>query len=224
MAALPRTRDARPAYLDGLFNSQPTHQQQRQIYTSKPLPLPPRPSARSRTPSLTRSQPSPDSAPPSRSDSLVDLTNRLNTMEIRTLTPALEESDDEDDTRSIRSVRSFTRSLRPRLKLKTSLRDFHRRTYPSAQQKRPESSGSTSPSPASGILHGRKSSSNLLDKHAPPVPSMPLNCHRCYYFAARHCNGWVMGGKHGDACETCLVSPRCCRQGIPWISLLTLHL
>lgn len=36
-------------------------------------------------------------------------------------------------------------------------------------------------------------------------PSQELKCHRCYYFAARNCNGWTMGGSHGDACEQCLV-------------------
>lgn len=32
-----------------------------------------------------------------------------------------------------------------------------------------------------------------------------LNCQRCYYYAARNCNGWVMGGEPGDPCEMCLV-------------------
>lgn len=33
-----------------------------------------------------------------------------------------------------------------------------------------------------------------------------LQCQRCYYYAARNCNGWVMGGEPGDPCEMCLVS------------------
>ncbi|KXT09810.1 hypothetical protein AC579_10510 [Pseudocercospora musae] len=31
-----------------------------------------------------------------------------------------------------------------------------------------------------------------------------LSCQRCYYFAARNCNGYVLGGEAGDACEMCL--------------------
>lgn len=38
------------------------------------------------------------------------------------------------------------------------------------------------------------------------LPSQELSCQRCYYFAARNCNGYVLGGDAGDACETCLVS------------------
>ncbi|PNS18720.1 hypothetical protein CAC42_5259 [Sphaceloma murrayae] len=42
----------------------------------------------------------------------------------------------------------------------------------------------------------------------PPVPITPpptaeLNCQRCYYYSMRNCNGWVIGGTHGDACENC---------------------
>lgn len=33
-----------------------------------------------------------------------------------------------------------------------------------------------------------------------------LHCTPCYYFAARNCNGYVLGGGHGDACENCAVS------------------
>ena len=40
----------------------------------------------------------------------------------------------------------------------------------------------------------------------PGGPSSELSCHRCYYFSMRNCNGWVMGGAHGDACENCTVS------------------
>ncbi|KAF7185974.1 hypothetical protein HII31_12847 [Pseudocercospora fuligena] len=31
-----------------------------------------------------------------------------------------------------------------------------------------------------------------------------LSCQRCYYFAARNCNGYLLGGEAGDACEMCL--------------------
>ena len=45
-------------------------------------------------------------------------------------------------------------------------------------------------------------------ENVPPVPITPppvteLTCHRCYYFSMRNCNGWVMGGPHGDACDSC---------------------
>ncbi|TKX27621.1 hypothetical protein C1H76_0045 [Elsinoe australis] len=45
-------------------------------------------------------------------------------------------------------------------------------------------------------------------ENVPPVPITPppsaeLNCQRCYYYSMRNCNGWVIGGTHGDACETC---------------------
>lgn len=57
-----------------------------------------------------------------------------------------------------------------------------------------------------------------------PLPAVPrpvaqaptaqeLSCQRCYYYTARNCHGWVLGGLHGDACDTCLVCtlihPRC---------------
>lgn len=32
-----------------------------------------------------------------------------------------------------------------------------------------------------------------------------LSCQRCYYHAARNCQGYVLGGEPGDPCETCLV-------------------
>ncbi|KAK4629634.1 hypothetical protein CLAFUW4_07789 [Fulvia fulva] len=31
-----------------------------------------------------------------------------------------------------------------------------------------------------------------------------IKCQPCYYFTARSCNGYVIGGGSGDACETCL--------------------
>ncbi|GAM90253.1 hypothetical protein ANO11243_082950 [Dothideomycetidae sp. 11243] len=52
-------------------------------------------------------------------------------------------------------------------------------------------------------------------ENTPPVPITPpgtgiatgeLSCQRCYYYSMRNCNGWVMGGTHGDACENCTVS------------------
>lgn len=38
------------------------------------------------------------------------------------------------------------------------------------------------------------------------VSTEELSCQRCYYFTARNCNGYVLGGEAGDACEGCLVS------------------
>ncbi|KAF2149976.1 hypothetical protein K461DRAFT_270526 [Myriangium duriaei CBS 260.36] len=45
-------------------------------------------------------------------------------------------------------------------------------------------------------------------ENTPPAPITPpgtseMKCHRCYYYSMRNCNGWVMGGSHGDACENC---------------------
>ncbi len=40
----------------------------------------------------------------------------------------------------------------------------------------------------------------------PPAPPEGLSSQPCYYFHARNCNGYVLGGSHGDACETCAVS------------------
>ncbi|KAI5366235.1 hypothetical protein Slin15195_G077570 [Septoria linicola] len=34
--------------------------------------------------------------------------------------------------------------------------------------------------------------------------SSDLGCQKCYYYTARNCNGYVLGGDAGDACETCL--------------------
>lgn len=80
------------------------------------------------------------------------------------------------------------------------------------------------PSPAP-VLRKRPS---LMRKQSAPLPSLPtpertsskrapskdkaqistkeLSCQRCYYFTARNCNGYVMGGEAGDACDGCLVS------------------
>jgi len=39
----------------------------------------------------------------------------------------------------------------------------------------------------------------------PPANATELSCVRCYYYSMRNCNGWVMGGSHGDACDSCTV-------------------
>ena len=54
-----------------------------------------------------------------------------------------------------------------------------------------------------------------------PMPKVDeLRCQPCYYYAARHCNGYVFGGSHGDACENCLV--RCTPNYISCFNTLTL--
>lgn len=42
-------------------------------------------------------------------------------------------------------------------------------------------------------------------KTQPQISTQELSCQKCYYFTARNCNGYVMGGDSGDACEGCLV-------------------
>lgn len=52
----------------------------------------------------------------------------------------------------------------------------------------------------------RMSSKRIPSKGEPvQVSTQELSCQRCYYFTARNCNGYVMGGDAGDACEGCLV-------------------
>jgi len=52
----------------------------------------------------------------------------------------------------------------------------------------------------------------MSSKRIPPtkanvqVATAELSCQKCYYFTARNCNGYVMGGDTGDACEGCLQS------------------
>lgn len=47
------------------------------------------------------------------------------------------------------------------------------------------------------------------EENIPPVPITPpagateASCRPCYYYSMRNCNGWVMGGAHGEACESC---------------------
>ncbi|KAF2159360.1 hypothetical protein M409DRAFT_60940 [Zasmidium cellare ATCC 36951] len=45
-----------------------------------------------------------------------------------------------------------------------------------------------------------------LKRQQSSISGAELNCQRCYYYAARNCNGWVMGGEPGDPCEMCLQS------------------
>ncbi|KAK0911419.1 hypothetical protein LTR02_003350 [Friedmanniomyces endolithicus] len=172
----------RPAYLDNLFKDCP------------PLPTP---------------QHSANSSFSTASSSGLDL--RLNKPLPRPLTPAFEEYT--DDQVSLRSFGSRFTFRNP----------FNRRTYPSTKwtpqpAARPPPSpphcqpGSRRPSlPRLTTTFSSPSLRMVMEKEREkPLPLAPvcvaqeLGCHRCYYFAARNCHGWVMGGSHGDACEQCL--------------------
>ncbi|KAH9812177.1 hypothetical protein Tdes44962_MAKER05818 [Teratosphaeria destructans] len=198
---LPRPSNCgtRPAYLDNLFrdNMPYGHPQTRNPHHST-------------SSSISTS---------SSSSSTCDL--RLPPSNQRPLSPAFEEGNGEDDT----SIRSARLNHSPRFHLRDI---FHRRTPPSSTKHTPGRSDPPATETPPGHHHAfrrpslpklqtsftapaRKSSLASRDKPLPRAPSPPaqeIKCHRCYYFAARHCNGWVMGGNHGDACEQCLVSLR----------------
>ena len=195
------SRPGRPAYLDGLYSSQ--QPQSHSSSHSQSFPHHPR------TPSLTRSHRSNESVSTSRTNSIIDSYGD-SYAPTRPLTPAFEEQIDAEDAKSLIQV---TRSLKPRLKLRAPV--FRRTNSP-----RPASDGSPcadSPTLGSHKMHGSNKSLPALPTYAQQQkhqqeaksPGQELSCQRCYYFAARHCNGWVMGGSHGDACESCLVSRSC---------------
>ncbi|KXL46894.1 hypothetical protein M433DRAFT_142882 [Acidomyces richmondensis BFW] len=199
--ALPRpsTYGTRPAYLDNLF----------------------------RETSSFASSSSLHSATSSISYGSTASTYDLRTMQTypRPLSPALEESSADDR----HSVRSLKLNLSPRFNVR---KVFNRRTHPQAQEPTSEAASQSMPTPSrsatTSILHSssrrpslaslpklqtsftapqRKNSNAYKEKPLPaaPIPAaQELSCHRCYYYAARNCKGWVMGGSHGDACEQCL--------------------
>lgn len=201
--ALPRpsTCGTRPAYLDNLFR-QPSH--------SEP------PSRRE-----------PYKSMPHSSASSLDLRSQFSQAE--TLPPPYESDEDKGSVRSLRLNLSprfnvkkvFNRRTYPQAKemIGNALQGSRsgQTTPPSRSQsssRRPSlpklqtSFGGTS-------LSSPRRKGSLVSVQAPkdkPLPAPPvepakeMSCHRCYYFAARNCNGWVMGGTHGDACEQCLVS------------------
>lgn len=119
------------------------------------------------------------------------------------------------------SVRSLKLHLSPRFKIRTL---FSRRTIQQVQEtvdfEASETSTSYNPSPPkfSPLLRPQTSwSSPSRKRHPPRLPSVPsapvakveqLHCTPCYYFAARNCHGYVLGGDHGDACENCAVRIR----------------
>jgi hypothetical protein len=182
----------RPAYLDGLFSPQAVDH-------------------RPRTPSLSRSLYSSTES----INAMSNLDTQQNFNHTRPLTPACEEEPEEgnssgDDSKSVLSL-SLARSLKIRLRLRNF--SLHRRSDPTSGG---SSSSKISPKAAT-FFHGKRHSNPT---HAPnkPLPALPtqdtqsaaqtqeLTCYRCYYFAARNCKGWTMGGSSNDACETCLVS------------------
>jgi len=196
-----RPRASRPAYLDGLFSPK----QAAQDY-------------RPRTPSLSRSA---YSSTESINASMSSNDTQQNFNTTRPLTPACEEeyegNSSGDDNKSVLSL-SLSRSLKPRLRLRNF--SLHRRSEPQLQRNgsssRPtsgDSTGKTSPNVANFFQkrHSNPASKTLpavVPTQAAPVQAQTqeLNCHRCYYFAARNCKGWTMGGAANDACEACLVS------------------
>lgn len=133
--------------------------------------------------------------------------------------PPVQITHDENET-------SRLRKLSPRFKVRDV---FNRNTYPQVA----ETTGSMfvgAPAPKSPPRLRRPSLPRLITTQSEPstrrgstshgekglpvekaLPATPvqaaqeLSCDRCYYFAARHCNGFVLGGSAGDACEQCLV-------------------
>lgn len=201
-----RHRPSRPAYLDGLFSPKQSN-----------------PDYRPRTPSLTRSAYSSTESINATTPSF-DYTNtnwQQSLNHTRPLTPACEEeaeveaNSSGDDSKSVLSL-SISRSLKPRLRLRNF--SLKRRSEPSlsrSNSSRPTSGDSSKSPPFSNFLPGKRHS-NPTSKPLPPLPAQAvpppvqtqeLNCNRCYYFAARNCKGWTMGGSSNDACEACLV---CC--------------
>jgi hypothetical protein len=209
----------RPAYLDGLFAPSQSVDQ------------------RPRTPSLSRSLYSSTES----INAMSHLDTQQNLNHTRPLTPACEEELEEanssgDDSKSVLSL-SLAKSLKPRLRLRNF--SLHRRSDPTLQRSnssRPTSGDSSSSkiSPkAATFFHGKRHSNPT---HAPnkPLPALPtqetqsavqaqeLTCHRCYYFAARNCKGWTMGGSSNDACEACLVSSHSSTSPLRYRQLTTL--
>lgn len=167
----------------------------------------------------------------------------------RPLSPAFEEAGaDQDDRSSIRSLKgSFSpkRGLRRMLNrhtYPTRVQEMVDVEFPSKKRWEPPSNPGWQqdpPPPRSAMRRPSFSRLQLqpsamrLNAHiyaTKPLPRVPgttptakaaeeLRCQPCYYFAARHCNGYVLGGQHGDACENCLVGLRQHRH-IPFLFLV----
>ena len=137
----------------------------------------------------------------------------------------------EEDAAETESIRSLRPTLSPRFRNLFNRRTFPQAKETSRVSSTTSSSTTslsttlsmTAPAPARIQLSSRRPSlpriqtsfssparkaGSRKENVLPPLPAPPakeITCHRCYYFAARHCNGWVMDGSHGDACEQCLV-------------------
>lgn len=208
--ARPSTSGNRPAYLDNLYrggapvSSLPTSGPQR--------PLPPLPASVPQSPSLR----SANSSASFNSASAFDV--RVVHTSSRPLSPAFEEGyfSEGDDRISVQSLRLH---LSPRRKLRDLM---NRRTYPQVKETVEFQSGRSTPSLSNASsrrpsLPKIQTSFSSQARKGPPTTSKPLpaiprqpkaeelKCQPCYYFAARNCNGYVFGGSHGDACETCAV-------------------
>ncbi|KAM3420034.1 hypothetical protein BST61_g3344 [Cercospora zeina] len=68
----------------------------------------------------------------------------------------------------------------------------------------PAASRSPSRQPSRTLSQSRSTMTRQKSTAELSRPRSERGCHKCYYFAARHCNGYVLGGEVGDACETCL--------------------
>lgn len=215
------SRPSRPAYLDGLFGT--TQSQAKDHRPRTPSLSRSHHSSDSMSSLATSRTNSKDYSTPTHSREYS--TKPLPSLP-RKLSPAPEEEtthskfDWDDDEPKVRKQPS-----RPRLKIRTpSLPLLSKRSQPKLQQTRPNSGSSIIPAPlqprpVSPKQHERKDSGPPSCAVLPnkPLPALPmyaqvqpqpreLKSFRCYYFAARHCQYWVMGGKHGDACEMCCVS------------------
>ncbi|GIZ43926.1 hypothetical protein CKM354_000713500 [Cercospora kikuchii] len=70
----------------------------------------------------------------------------------------------------------------------------------------PPASKSPSRQPARTLSQSRPSMRRQKSAAELNSQGAERGCHKCYYFAARNCNGYVLGGDPGDACETCLAA------------------
>ena len=119
-----------------------------------------------------------------------------------------------DDSKPIIPTGSAPGSRRPSTLSLASLRSRKISQESVPAMPRPSSSKGTVSVTSAGRrwhLFGGAEKSVEDSENMPPVPITPpatseLNCRPCYYFSMRNCQGYVMGGSHGDACENCTVS------------------
>lgn len=196
----PTTSNSRPAHLERMFSEGSAHAQRLSQQSI---------SSHGTSPSLHSSHSSISSAFDFRTAQPL----------ARPLSPAFEEEQSSEDHHSVRSLRL---TLSPRHRIKALL---NRRTYPRVKETidfdadEMVDSGSTRQSfpsqrrPSPPKLQTSFSTTALPQKShrrsQKPLPPPPrhqpeeLSCKPCYYFHARNCNGYVLGGSHGDACDGC---------------------